>query len=104
MENVRFIVGKESRMSNGVSIFLRRKLFFGNPKNKDSMMITIEISKPHKKDFDVACKVYIKGYREKMHEIFGIDDIDAIKNACLFDEKIFEGNDDVYWPDGSRYG
>ena len=104
MENVRFIVGKESRMSNGASIFLRRKLFFGNPKNKDSMMITIEISKPHKKDFDVACKVYIKGHREKMHEIFGIDDIDAIKNACLFVEKIFEGNDDVYWPDGSRYG
>ena len=39
-------------------------LNFKNPKNKDSMMITIEISKPHKKDFDMACKVYIKGYRE----------------------------------------
>lgn len=84
MENVRFIVGKESRMSNSTSIFLRRKLFFGNPKNKDSMMITIEISKPHKKDFDMACKVYIKGYREKMHEFFGIDDIDAIKKCMPF--------------------
>ena len=90
-------------MSNNASIFLRRKLFFGDPKRKGSAMIIIEISKPHKKDFDVACSVYIKGYREKMHEIFGVDDIDAIKNACLFIEKIFEGNDNVYWPDGSRY-
>ena len=89
MDSIRQVAGDEFNMSDDAPVFL---------------MIVVEISKPYKKDFDVACRVCIKGYRKEMHEIFGIDDIDAVKNACLFVEKIFKGSNNVYWPDGSRYG
>ena len=104
MNNVRQVAGDEFNMSDDAPVFLRRRLFLGKPENQGGAMIVVEISKPYKKDFDVACRVCIKGYRKEMHEIFGIDDIDAVKNACLFVEKIFKGSSNVYWPDGSRYG
>ena len=84
MNNVRQVTGDEFNMSDETPIFLRRKLFLEKPENQGDAMIVVEISKPYKKDFDVACRVCIKGYRKEMYEIFGIDDIDAVKNAYLY--------------------
>lgn len=79
MNSVRQVAGDEFNMSDDAPVFLRRRLFLGKPENQGGAMIVVEISKPYKKDFDVACRVCIKGYRKEMHEIFGIDDIDAVK-------------------------
>lgn len=91
MNSVRQVAGDEFNMSDDAPVFLRRRLFLGKPENQGGAMIVVEISKPYKKDFDVACRVCIKGYRKEMHEIFGIDDIDAVKNAYLFVEKYSRG-------------
>ena len=63
MNNVRQVAGDEFNMSDDAPVFLRRRLFLGKPENQGGAMIVVEISKPYKKDFDVACRVCIKEYK-----------------------------------------
>jgi len=70
------------------------------------VLITVMVGHPRSEGKDFAtCSVVVDGLFEKLQDIHGIDELDALRNAVNFVEKIIDdaqADYELFWPDGER--
>jgi hypothetical protein len=93
-------------MAHNFRTLVQRQLRVRSP-NGDEREIVIRIGEPRITEAggDAACPVEITGLFERLADIHGIDEMDAVRLAIEFVERSLRGSSEqILWPDGEPYG